>query len=78
MQTVDLVKAIINSNHGWAVAGQFEDTFGGEPFEEQNDNALRYIRETLEQLLSSELLADAAHDELQSYRDDLEDYLAKG
>ena len=78
MQTADLVRAIIYSHHGWAVADQFEDTFGGESFEEQNDNALRYIRETVEQLLRSELLSETAHDELQSYRDDLEDYLAKG
>ena len=38
IQTVDLVKAFINSHHGWAVADQFQDTFNGEGFEEQNHN----------------------------------------
>ena len=77
MYTVDLVKAVINSEHGWAVAGQFEDTFNGEAFEEQNYNALEYIRRSVESILRSDLLSDNAQDELQEYRDELEDYMVK-
>ena len=77
MYTVDLVKAIINSKHGWAVADQFEATFNDEAFEEQNYNALEYIRESVESILRSNLLSDDAQDELQTYRDDLEDYMVE-
>ena len=72
----DLVKAVINSRHGWAVADQFEDTFNGESFEEQNTNALNYIRQTIKDLLESELLEGESENDLQDYADELEDYLA--
>jgi hypothetical protein len=75
MQTVDVVKAVITAKHGWAVAEQFEDTFNGESFEEQNYNALMYIRTTVENILRSEVLSEKAHDELFTYADDLEDYI---
>ena len=77
MQTVDLVKAVVNSEHGWAVADQFLSTFNGEVFEEQNYNALMYIRESVRDVLSSDLLSENAHDELQTYSDNLEDYIAE-
>jgi hypothetical protein len=75
MQTVDVVKAVITAEHGWAVAEQFEDTFNGESFEEQNYNALMYIRTTVENILRSDVLSENAHDELFTYADDLEDYI---
>jgi uncharacterized membrane protein YukC len=78
LTTVKLVQALINSEHGWAVAGQFEDTFNGKSFEEQNYNALMYIRETLDKLLNSDLLSEDTQDELQTYRDELEDYITGG
>jgi len=75
--TLEIVKAYINSHHGWAVADQFEDTFQGESFAEQNYNALRYIHgAVLELIEDSEVLSDNAIDELQSYSDDLGIYLA--
>jgi len=79
MYTNDLVRAVIYDQHGWAVAGQFEDTFNGdESFKDQNHNALVYIQETITELLESDLLSEDACDELQSYADDLGIYLAKG
>ena len=73
-----IVKSIINSQHGWAVADQFEDTFEGEePFEEQNGNALLYIRNSIRGLVESNTFSPQGQEELQEYLDDLEDYLAK-
>lgn len=75
METVDLVKAVVNSEHGWAVADQFEATFNGESFEEQNHNALRYIKGVVEDILYSKILNGDAHDELHTYKENLEDYM---
>jgi hypothetical protein len=80
MKTLDqIVKAIINSEHGWAVADQFEATFNGEPFEEQNGNALRYIMNTLRYgILMSDMFSEDALEELQGYYYKLEDYMSGG
>jgi hypothetical protein len=75
METVDLVKAVVNLHHGWAVADQFEATFNGESFEEQNSNALRYIKGVVEDILHSKILSEDAHDELHTYKENLEDYM---
>ena len=76
--TVDfIVEGYIQKKHGWAVAEQFLSTFNGEVFEEQNYNALMYIRESVRDVLSSDLLSENAHDELQTYSDNLEDYIAE-
>ncbi len=77
MHTVDLVKAVVNSEHGWAVAEQFSDTFNGEKFEYANHNALCYIRNVIEDILRSKVLSENSHDELQEYRDNLEDYMVE-
>ena len=77
MQTVDLVKAVVNSEHGWAVADQFEATFEGASFEDQNINALRYIRGVIEDILHSKILNEDAHDELHVYGENLGDYLSE-
>lgn len=78
MYTVDVIKAIINAQHGWAVADQFESTFIGEPFEEQNYNALMYIRETIRNILNSDVLSDDSYRALTEYNDELEDYIVGG
>jgi hypothetical protein len=75
MYTNTLVKAVINDQHGWAVADQFEDTFNGDPFEDQNYNALSYIHETITDLLGSDLLSDSSNREVQEYLDKLEAYM---
>jgi hypothetical protein len=78
METVDLVKAVVNLHHGWAVADQFEVTFNGdEPFEEQNSNALRYIKGVVEDILHSKILSEDAHDELHTYTENLDDYMVR-
>ena len=78
ISTEDLVRSYINSQRGWAVADQFSDSFNGEPFEDQNYNALLYIREIVRDLVDGEVLSDDAADELESYYDDLANYLAEG
>ena len=75
--TESLTAAIIRSEHGWAVEEQFEATFNGESFEEQNYNALAYIRESVRDVLSSDILNEKAHDQLQTYCNDLEQYMAE-
>ena len=77
METVDLVKAVVNSEHGWAVADQFEVTFNGESFEEQNSNALRYIKGVVEDILHSKILSEDTHDELHTYTENLDDYMVR-
>ena len=76
MNISGLVKSVIEAEHGRAIAEQFEKTFNNEEkFEEANFNALRYIRNIVEEILRSRILNDYVQDELQEYRDDLEDYM---
>jgi hypothetical protein len=72
-----IIKAIINSEHGWAVADQFEDTFSGnEPFEKQNSNALRYIRNTIRyNILGNDVFSEEAMNDLREYYAKLAEYL---
>jgi hypothetical protein len=74
--TQTIVSAFINSKHGWAVAKQFEATFdGGEPFEEQNYNALLYIRDAVNNIINSDVLSNESEAALGEYMDELEDYI---
>ena len=76
MDTSELVKSVVNSEHGWAVAEQFEKTYNNEEkFEEANFNALRYIKGVIDDILYSKLLNADAHNELHEYRDELEEYM---
>ena len=71
-----ILKSIINSEHGWAVAEQFEATFNGESFEEQNINALQYIKNCLKyDVMKSGVFNDEAMDEINEYYDKLVEYL---
>jgi hypothetical protein len=74
--TQTIVSAFINSKHGWAVAEQFEATFdGGESFEEQNYNALMYIRDAVRNVIKSDVLSNESEAALEEYMDELEDYI---
>lgn len=81
INTTTITKSFINSHHGWTVADQFESTFEqSESFfsiERQNHNALLYIREAVRDLIDSDVLSDNACDELESYYDDLVNYLVE-
>lgn len=78
ISTVDLVKAFINSQHGWAVAEQFEETINQDiSFEEMNYNALKYIQQSVYALLKSDVLSEDSESELNEYHDRLKDYLNK-
>jgi hypothetical protein len=76
--TENVVEAIINKEHGWAVAEQFESTWSDrseENFSEQNSNALNYILHTIRGILRSDVFSQDAVEEIESYKEDLEDYL---
>ena len=75
ISTSEVVKAFIDSHHGWAVAEQFEDSFINGDFAEQNTNALAYIAEAVESLIKSNCLSDGCNTELSSYLEDLNDFL---
>ena len=75
ISTSEVVKAFIDSHHGWAVAEQFEDSFMNGDFAEQNTNALAYIAEAVESLIKSNCLSDGCNTELSSYLEDLNDFL---
>jgi hypothetical protein len=71
-----LISGYINSKHGWAVAEQFESTFSNiKDFEQQNGNALRFILESINELLCTDFFSDDAYDEIQDYKEDLTNYL---
>jgi hypothetical protein len=71
-----LTKQLINSDHGWSVADQFELSFKSRDFESQNVNALTYIGQTVTSLLKSNLLNKDAENELLHYAIDLKNYLS--
>lgn len=72
----DVIKAYIDSVHGWAVADQFQSTFyDQESFEDQNKNALVYIRQCVANIINSKILHDDAQAELQEYYANLVYYL---
>jgi len=73
--TQTIVSAFINAKHGWAVAEQFEATFDGEEFEEQNINALAYIEQAVRDIFNSSILNTEANDELEDYLVELHNYL---
>jgi len=75
ISTSEVVKAFIDSHHGWAVAEQFEDSFMNGDFAEQNTNALAYIAEAVESLIKSNCLSDGCNTELGSYLEDLNEFL---
>jgi hypothetical protein len=77
--TKEVVTAILNYEHSFAVADQFRFTFSGEQqFHEQDLSALKYIAGILQELIEdSDVLSDSAVDDLQSYLDELGIYLAK-
>ena len=74
----NIIEAVISKEHGWAVAEQFESTWGDrseEKFSEQNSNALDYILHTIRGILRSDVFSQDAIEEIESYKEDLEEYL---
>ena len=77
MNTQDVISAIIRSEHGWAVAEQFEVTWDNrsvESIEQQNSNAMDYIMDTVNDLIKySEVFNEDTIDELQQYVDEIKE-----
>jgi len=77
MNAFKIAYDIINSRHGWSVAEQFEDTYAkGQSFDEQNDNALKYILDELQQISKSNVLNADAMADLAYYMENLKKYLS--
>lgn len=75
MTILEIATAVVKAEHGWAVAEQFEATFEGESFEEQNINALIWIERIISDLFDSKALSVEASDELEDYLIELKNYL---
>jgi hypothetical protein len=77
MTTIEFIKAIVTAQHGWAVADQFESTFDNPSpsnFNEKNQDSLDLIKETISDIISSNILNYEIEDELNYYLDCLENY----
>jgi len=77
MNTQDVISAIIRSEHGWAVAEQFEVTWDNrsvESVEQQNSNAMDYIVSTINSLIKyNEVFSEDTIEELQQYVDEIKE-----
>lgn len=77
MNLKQVVNAVINSEHGWAVAEQFESTWddrSADNVSEQNSNAMDYIMDTINDLIKyNEAFNEDAIDELQQYVDEIKE-----
>lgn len=76
MNIETIVTGVISNKHGWDVAEQFEDTWYNKNFEEQNHNALTYIKDTVVDLINSDIFSEEVESELVDYLFKLKDYLA--
>ena len=75
--TKEVTAALIESQHGWAVKEQFEDTWDDTEFDKCNINALMLIQRTIRELFKSDILNEQANDELEDYIVELSNYLTK-
>ena len=75
MNIETVINGIIESKHGWAVAEQFIDTWHIGDFENQNYNALTYIKHTVNDLINSDIFNEDDEAELEEYLLGLEEYL---
>jgi len=77
MNIQEVVESIIRSEHGWAVAEQFEVTWdnrSADSVEQQNSNAMGYIMSTINDLIKyNEVFNDDTIDELQQYVDEIKE-----
>jgi hypothetical protein len=77
MNIQEVVETIIKSEHGWAVAEQFEVTWdnrSADSVEQQNSNAMDYIMSTVEDLINdNEVFNEDTIEELQQYLDDIKE-----
>ena len=74
----NIIEAVINNEHGWAVAEQFKSTWedrSEKNLSEQNSNALTYILHSIRGLLRSDVFSQDSLEEIESYKETLEEYL---
>ena len=68
--------ALIKADHGWSVQEQFIDTFlHCESFEDQNSNALEYIKDTIDEALNNDFFRDECNEMLHEYNETVGAYL---
>lgn len=77
MNIQEVVESIIRSEHGWAVAEQFEVTWdnrSADSVEQQNSNAIDYIISTINDLIKyNEVFNEDTIEELQQYVNDIKE-----
>lgn len=77
--TENIVESIIKNDHCWAVAEQFTSTWydrSEQNFCEQNSNALDSILSTIKDLLRSDVFSPDSINEIESYKESLEEYMS--
>ena len=71
----ELLKNIIESKYGWAIAEQFEDVFiNGDDLENQNSNALLYIKDCISEL-DWDIFSDQSQMEINDIYEQLDEFL---
>ena len=71
----ELLKNIIESKYGWAIAEQFEDVFiNGDDLENQNSNALEYIYDFISEL-DWDIFSDQSQMEINDIYEQLDEFL---
>jgi hypothetical protein len=77
--TENIVESIVKNEHCWTVAEQFTSTWydrSEENFSDQNSNALKGILGTVKGLLKSDSFSPDSINEIESYKESLEEYLS--
>jgi hypothetical protein len=78
MDLKEILNAIIYKEHGWAIAGQFHESYEDrDSFGKQNINALSYIFDTVREALDSSVFSEDAEVDMKVYLYDLEERLQK-
>jgi len=77
MDLTQIITAVLSKEYGWAVAEQFEAISESESCEEQNSNALDYIRTKLGDLRQSDCFNEEAIERIDEYYNLIDEYLNK-
>jgi len=77
VMTKNIASAFINAKHGWAVSDQFEaiyEDLSQENLAKQNYHALKYIRQSLTDLINSGVFCEESREELVEIAEELTQY----
>jgi hypothetical protein len=73
---MELIRGYVSSKYGYGVAQQFGCTFNcNEPFEWQNESALKYIAGMIYNILRIGIFSEDSEEEIREYYDRLTEHL---